>query len=118
METKAKDTCRNLGTDAAAGRKRRITVARARLKVASARANRLQRLSAVGVNLSKVQRAGPTVVATWSGPVTGLTDTNLHGLQMSSLKARGRLPRGASLGLRIQASKATRRLDPFKVHDG
>ena len=115
---KVKDTCRNLGTDATAGRKRRVSVARSRLKVASARTKRLQRLRAVGVNLGFVQRAGPTAAATWGGPVTGLTDATLHGLRVSSLKASGRLPRGASLGLRIQASQATRRLDPFRIHDG
>ena len=50
--------------------------------------------------------------------MTGLTDSKLHGLRVSALKAGGRLPKGCSLGLRLQASKAARKLDPMRVHEG
>ena len=97
----AKEACRNLGTDATAGRKRRVTVADNRLKGTSAKIKRLRRLVAAGANLSFAQRAGPTSAGIWGGPVVGLTDAKLLGLRVSSLRAGGRLPKGASLGLRI-----------------
>ena len=113
---RAQDVCRNLGTDATAGRRRRVPTANKRLKGASARTKRLLRLRAAGANASYAQRSGPTSAGIWGGPVVGLTDAKLNGLRISALRAGGRLPKGASLGLRTQAGKASRRLDPFRIH--
>ena len=114
----SRDTCRNLGTNATAGRRRRVPVARTRRKGASARTKRLLSLRAAGAHLGPVQRSGPTAAGLWGGAVTGLTDAQLHGLRVSSLRSAGRLPKGSSLGLRIQATKATRLFDPFRIHEG
>ena len=63
-----------------------------------------------------VHRAGPTAAALWGSSVTGLTDSNLHGLRLGSLQAVGRVAKGSSVGLRIAATKAGRRSDPARLH--
>ena len=86
-------------------------------KGASAKAKRLRRLRDAGANMSFAQRAGPTSAGIWGGTVTGLTEAKLLGLRVSSLKAGGRLPKGASLGLRLQCSRSARK-DPMRIHEG
>ena len=41
-------------------------------------------------------------MATWGSTVTGIAPTQLHQLRVSALRSHGRLPRGASVGLRLR----------------
>eukprot|EP00959_Pyramimonas_sp_CCMP1952_P463704 9485388-Pyramimonas_sp.AAC.1 len=58
----------------------------------------------------------PTASAVWGSGVTGIADRKLHGLRVAACRAEGRLPLGASVGLRLRASPRGAFRDPFVVH--
>ena len=63
--------CRSLGTDATAGRRRRVATARKRCEGASTRAKRVIRLRVAGATRRFAKRAWPTPVALWGAAVAG-----------------------------------------------
>eukprot|EP00959_Pyramimonas_sp_CCMP1952_P109747 2295664-Pyramimonas_sp.AAC.1 len=63
-----------------------------------------------------VHRVGATSTGSWGSAVMGLTAQQLHGLRVSAACSMGRLPRGASVGLRLHSYSGGVRLDPMVLH--
>ena len=113
------DDTRSLGTTATNGRIRRVGVQRTRQADAASRGARLLMLKDAGATrIDFAHRAGPTASALWGTPVAGLAPNALHGIRLGAIRAQGRLPKGASVGLRINSSPAARRFDPAAIHHG
>jgi len=96
---------RNVDTDASDGRWIRVPIAAARRADSQSRAQRLLTLRQAGADVEGVHRGGPGAVALWGAPVVGITNQQLHGLRVAAARAAGPLPKGASVGLRLQAGK-------------
>ena len=104
---------RHLGTDATDGRWRRTSTAVERETGAHEAVGRAQVLREAGADIGGVVRAGPTAKALWGAAVTGIPDGRLHSLRVGALRAEGRLPKGATVGLRFKASPGASHRDPF-----
>ena len=97
---------RNLGCDANDGRWRRTGEQDKMMAKAAKAAGRVQVLRAAGAaTAGHLQRSSPTTTALWGAAVTGIADGKLHQIRIQAGKAEGRLPKGASVYLRLRASK-------------
>eukprot|EP00959_Pyramimonas_sp_CCMP1952_P118283 2473274-Pyramimonas_sp.AAC.1 len=65
-----------------------------------------------------VHRMGPTAVALWGSSVSGIAPTRMAGLRVSAVSSLGRLPRGASAGLRMCTYDLGPKIDPLIVYVG
>ena len=106
---------RDLGGDASDGRFRRCGTQLDRYQDSLRRARRLRILQSGGAVIAPVHRAGPTAVAMWGASITGVPDGRLTTLRVQAAKAEARLPKGASLGLSLAASRAGWRRDPLVI---
>ncbi|CAK0860087.1 unnamed protein product [Prorocentrum cordatum] len=95
FEVKRGSQARNLGTDANVTR-RGVHEGGARAVGGLSRARRLRTLGSAGAAVVHIHRAGPTAAMLWGRAVTGVP---------------GKLPNGASLGLRLRAIEVQRSAD-------
>eukprot|EP00959_Pyramimonas_sp_CCMP1952_P000597 11304-Pyramimonas_sp.AAC.1 len=58
-----------------------------------------------------VHRAGPTAAMLWGRTVTGVPDKELHSWRLAAVRSAGKLPKGASLGLRLRVVEVMRSTD-------
>lgn len=90
---------RCLGTYAGDGKRRAIATCEARDRLSGRKALRLQILQAAGAETSSVHKAGPATAWLWGSAVAGMKPSELHRCSVAAVKAAGKFPPGASLGL-------------------
>ena len=93
------DVHRDLGGDATSGSYRRVTTTVTRESQGMAQGRKLNRLFRPGLDRARIYRAGPSAKATWGSAIMGVPDGRLRTMRVGAVKAQGRLPRGAALGL-------------------
>ncbi|CAK0863804.1 unnamed protein product [Prorocentrum cordatum] len=101
---------RNLGTDANITR-RGVHEGAGRAVGGLRRGRRLGVLRSAGAATEMVHRAGPTAAMLWGRTVTGVPDGELHSWRLAAARSAGKLPKGASLGLRLRAAEVMRSID-------
>ena len=109
------DAHRDLGGDATSGSYRRVTVATSREAAARPQGRKLRRLFRPDEAKARIHRAGPTAKATWGSAIMGVPDGRLRALRVGAVKGRGRLPRGAALGLASLSLSAGWQRDPLVI---
>ncbi|CAK0793246.1 unnamed protein product [Prorocentrum cordatum] len=109
-EVKRGSQARNLGTDANVTR-RGVHEGGARAVGGLSRARRLRTLVSAGAAVVHIHRAGPTAAMLWGRTVTGVPDGELHSWRLAAARSAGKLPNGASLGLRPRAIEVQRSTD-------
>ncbi|CAK0802081.1 unnamed protein product [Prorocentrum cordatum] len=110
FEVKRGSQARNLGTDANVTR-RGVHEGGARAVGGLSRARRLRTLGSAGAAVVHIHRAGPTAAMLWGRTVTGVPDGELHPWRLAAARSAGKLPNGASLGLRPRAIEVQRSAD-------
>ncbi|CAK0863284.1 unnamed protein product, partial [Prorocentrum cordatum] len=110
FEVKRGSQARNLGTDANVTR-RGVHEGGARAVGGLSRARRLRTLGSAGAAVVHMRRAGPTAAMLWGRTVTGVPGGELHSWRLAAARSAGKLPKGASLGLRLRAIEVQRSAD-------
>ncbi|CAK0788283.1 unnamed protein product [Prorocentrum cordatum] len=110
FEVKRGSQARSLGTDANVTR-RGVHEGGARAVGGLSRARRLRTLGSAGAAVVHMHRAGPTAAMLWGRTVTGVPDGELHSWRLAAARSAGKLPKGASLGLRPRAIEVQRSTD-------
>ncbi|CAK0827805.1 unnamed protein product, partial [Prorocentrum cordatum] len=105
----------DLGGDAVSGPYRRVTTSTSRERLARAQGRKLTRLFRPSLDRARVFRAGPAAKATCGSAVMGVPSGRLRQLRAGATKARGRLPRGAALGLASLAQTSGWKRDPLTI---
>ncbi|CAK0824062.1 unnamed protein product [Prorocentrum cordatum] len=110
FEVKRGLQARSLGTDANVTR-RGVHEGAARAVGGLSRARRLRTLRSAGAAVVHMHSAGPSAAMLRGRTVAGVPDGELHSRRLASARSAGKLPKGASLGLRLRAIEVQRSAD-------
>ncbi|CAK0815883.1 unnamed protein product [Prorocentrum cordatum] len=105
----------DLGGDAVSGSYRRLTSSAACEKAARCQGRKLTRLFRPSVSRARVFRAGVTAKASRGSAIMGVPSGRLRRLRVGAIKARGRLARGAALGLASLGQSGGWKRDPLTI---
>ena len=109
---------RCLGCDGSSGVLRSVVEQDKRFEKARRLAARVHALRSAGAPVEQIFRCSPTATAVWGSAVTGIADLKLNGLRVAALRSEGRLPAGASVGLRLKTMHRGAWRDPLLIHTG